>query len=336
MKRLFGFALIALGVFFFVDWASRQPLASTDSGEDYAEECQSEGCSVEEREELHESYESECFEETCSFEEVRETAGRTNSVNAMLTDFQNRGWKVSNCHFWGGCFYSPGNNNASGDNNFIGQCGGSIGQLWNDFDFDKGDWDQGFGYFDACNVNKPLARTFNALNLLDLFGTSMPPGSSNWLPWFYAFASNEIDELDARCGFGNPNGCTTARTWWGAGVNDRTALYWPFFYGLNVPARASTIVHEARHADGRGHNGGSGCPRNGSCDKTWGYWGANTYQVMYLWWLRAQGNLTTPAVRALARTRGNNILANGFNTRPSRAAVFGAGVSNPNANFSIP
>lgn len=336
MQRPLLMLAIAVAVFSFVGWGSRQPLATSGSNEDYHEECQQEGCDTEEREELHEWYESECFEETCSFEEVRETAGRTGSINAMLNDFQGRGWRISGCHFWGGCFYSPANLPGSGDATFASQCTQSaINQFWSDFDFDRGDWDDGFGYHDACNTNKPLARTFTALNLLDLFGTSKPADSDNWLPWFYAFASNEIDELDARCGFGQPGGCRSARTWWGAQDN-KTELYWPFFYGRDVPSRAGIIVHEARHADGRGHDGGGGCPRNASCDTTWGYNGANRYEVLYNWWLRARGNLTTSAIRSLARTRGNAVLAGGFNTRPTRAAVFGAGVSNPTANFSIP
>ncbi len=339
MKNTLSLALIAAPIFLFVRYGAEwsESFSFRERGEDYREECQNEGCDTEEREELHESYESECFEESCDVEEVRETAGAINSINAMWDDFNSRGWTVSGCHRWGGCFYCPGNlgNAASGDSTFGPLCTqSSINQHWADFDFDKGDWDDGFGYDDPCNINQPLARTFNALNLLDFFGTSMPSGSSNWLPWFYAFASSEIDELDARCDFGLCNGCTFARNH--NGVDDWTRLYWPFFYSLNVPGRASTIVHEARHADGLGHNGGSGCPRGASCDTTWGYNGANTFQVLYLWWVRAQGTGLTSAVRALAQARGNTILANGFNTRPTRAAVLGGGVSNPNGFFSIP
>ena len=66
------------------------------------------------------------------------------------------------------CVYQPGNNNDSGDNFYIASVCQQrfIDQFWNHFDFDKGDWDDGFGYDDPCNVNQPLARTFNALYLL--------------------------------------------------------------------------------------------------------------------------------------------------------------------------
>jgi hypothetical protein len=331
---------IAIPIFLLVGLGARQNhvASSSDSGETYLEECQNEGCDVEERRELHASYESECFEETCSYEEVREIAGRRDSINPMMDDFQARGWKVSGCHRWGGCFYSPGNNTTSGDSAFGALCTqASINQHWDDFDFDKGDWDDGFGWDEACNINQPLARTFNALNLLDFFGTSMPAGSSNWLPWFYAYSSDEIDELDAGCDFGQANGCTNARTWTGAQDN-RTELYWPFYYAtvMNVPARASTIVHEARHAGGKSHNC-TGCANGGSCDSSWAYSGANYLQILYLWWVRAQGTGLTTAVRGMAQTRGNVLLGNRFcSGPPTNQQVLGAGAANPNGAFSIP
>ncbi len=338
-RKIIPLLAIALPVILFVLFGSNRSerLLLNDTGEHYSEECQSEGCNTEETEELRESYESECFEENCSFEEVRELAGRTNSVNAMLTDFQNRGWTVSGCHFWGGCTYSPGNNAASGDVTFGAMCTqNSINQHWADFDFDQGDWDEGFGYDDPCNIDLPLGRTFNALNLLDFFGTSMPAGSTNWLPFFYSYASSNTDELDARCGFGQANGCTFATSF--TGVDYTVELYWPFFYRniMNVPGRAGTIVHESRHQGGKGHNCTT-CPNGGSCDTNWGYNGAIRYEIMYLWWLRAQGSGVSPALRASARTRANVLLGNNFcQGNPTRATVFGAGVSNPNGLFQVP
>lgn len=309
----------------------------------YYEECQSEGCDTEETEELHESYESECFEENCDIEEVREIAGRRGSINAMINDFQARGWAFNACDRVGPCTASPGNNTTSRDVFYGALCTqASINQHWSDFDFDKGDWDGGFGYNDPCNINLPLGRTFNALNLLDFYGTSKPAGSSNWLPWFYSFASNAIDELDGRCGSGCPGACAGCGSFTNAinfrGLDDRTELYWPFFYAQNVFGRASIIVHEARHADGKGHNGGTTCGNGGSCDTTWAYNGANRYQVLYLWWLRAVGTGMTTAMRNQIQTVGNALLGTGgtFNTPPTNAAVYGAGATNPTALFSIP
>lgn len=340
MKKILLLVTMATLIVLFVRFGANQTelIALHDSGEDYKEECQSEGCDTEEQSEMHGSYESECFEESCHYEEVRETAGSQASINPMMDAFAGHGWKVSNCHRWGGCFYAPGNNVISGDAAFGGLCNqSSINQHWDDFDFDQGDWDNGFGYDQPCNINQPLARTFNALNLLDFFGTSMPSGSSNWLPWFYAYASDETDELDALCDFGQPQGCTFATAFTGLQDN-RTELYWPFYYNtaMNVPSRAATIVHESRHAGGKSHNC-ENCSNGGSCDTNWGYVGANYLEIMYLWWIRAQGTGLTSAVRQMAQTRGNVLLGNRFcSGQPTNLQVFGANAPNPTALFTIP
>ncbi len=311
------------------------------AGADFEEECVEESCDNEESEELHESYESECFEENCNVEEVREIAGRRGNINAMLNDFQRRGFRVNACHRVGPCTPSPGDNNLSFDNFFDGFCSqSSIDQHWDDFDMEKSDWDGGFGFFAPCDQNLPLGRTFNALNLLDFFGTSKRSGSDNFLPFFYDYAAG-TDELLGRCGSGCPGPCPgcgrqTFATHFG-GIDEYIELYWPFFYNQNVFQRAGTIVHEARHDD-KGHNGGTGCPNGGSCDTTWAYNGANRYEILYLWWLSACAdnvlNATT-GFRNQIVAAGNNLWGR-FNTRPTRAAVFGPGVSNPTGPAVIP
>ncbi|MFN0214188.1 MAG: hypothetical protein ACKVT2_08025 [Saprospiraceae bacterium] len=342
MKNIIRLIAIAIPITLFVYFGANQPqsMSSSDSDEHYKEECQNEGCNGEEIDEMAGSYEGECREESCNFEEVREIAGATNSVNAMLNHMIARGYNISSCHFWGGCVISPGNNTTSGDVTFGALCTqSSINQHWNDFDFDQGDWDDGFGYSDPCNINLPLGRTFNALNLLDFFGTSGPDANGNWLGWFYAYASSQIDELDALCGFGNTSGCSTFATNFSGAQDNRTELYWPFFYHnvMSVPSRAATIVHESRHAGGKGHNCSS-CPNGGSCDTDWAYNGAIRYEVMYCWWLRSNGTGVTTALRQLARARGNTALGNNFcNGNPTRAQVFApTAVSNPNGAFQIP
>lgn len=175
------------------------------------------------------------------------------------------------------CKYQPENNNDSGDNFYISSaCNQTyINQFWNHFDFDKGDWDEGFGYEAACDVNRPLARTFNSLYLLaysaEDYAKSTSDFSGNALRWGYPYAATHIDELDGRCGSGDKNSGARATTYTGAFADDRTVLKWPFFYGEVVVERAGTILHESRHAAGKSHNGGSGCPRKGSCDTNWAY-----------------------------------------------------------------
>ena len=327
---------IAAVVFVAVRAASVPRPVQPDQGESYAEECQSEGCDGEEVNELYATYQEECLNEGCDIEEVAETAGGHNSVNAMLDEFQRRGLRISACTF-NPLRPPPGlNNAATGDATFIGSwCNQpKVDDMWHDFDFDRENWDDGFGYHDACNLNLPLARTFNALSLLSLFGQSKPERSSDWLPWFYAYASNEIDELDGLCGTGDVNG-KRATTDWGPIIDNKTELYWAFFYGLDVGSRASTIVHEARHASWKGHDGDS-CPRNASCDESWHTWGANTYQVMYLWWLRARGSAATSTFTGLVQARANGILSSAFDQRPTNGDVFGAGTPAAGSPFAIP
>src|SRR5512146_2656748 len=191
-----------------------------------------------------------------------------------------------------------------------------INAVWGHFGFDKGDWDDGFGYEDPCNDNKPLARTFNALWLLAFsaedYATGASDFSGNALRWGYPYSASKIDELDGRCGSGQWNSGARATTYWGPVVDDRTVLKWPFFYGENVVQRAGTIVHEARHADGKGHNGGNKCPRGSSCDSSWTYFGSNTYQALYLWWFYVDGTRTTTAIRNRARIEGQSIIDRGF------------------------
>jgi hypothetical protein len=220
------------------------------------------------------------------------------------------------------CYYQPGNNNDSGDSFYVNYtCNQAmIDQFWDHFDFDKGDWDDGFGWEAACDINRPLARTFNALYLLAYsaqdYATNTGDFSGNALRWGYPYAASKIDELDGRCGSGNKNSGARATTQWGVLVDNYTQLKWPFFYGENVVQRAGTVVHEARHADWVGHNGGTGCPRAASCDTSWGYQGANMYQVLYLWWFHVDGTRTTSGMRNYAKTEGQNIIDTGFNTNP--------------------
>jgi hypothetical protein len=219
------------------------------------------------------------------------------------------------------CYYKSVDNNALGDNFYKAKICQQwlVNKWWEDFSFDKDDWDDGFGFDDPCNIAQPLARTFNALYLL-LFSVSNPALSRNdrngsFLRWAYNYSADGIDELDGRCG--DDDGIR-ATTWWGGWifVDYRTELYWPFFYDENVVERAGTIVHEARHAYGKGHDGGEGCKSGVSCDLRWESYGANYYHVMYLAWFRAAAVNTTSAMKDRARDGANYRLVNHFNIYP--------------------
>jgi hypothetical protein len=176
--------------------------------------------------------------------------------------------------------------------------------VWDAYDFDKEDWDQGFGYWQACDLTRPLARTFNALWCLEFSAPDFENESYDApiLNWAGRFARENIDELDGRCAGTNPN--AIAHTQWGAG-DEYTELYMGFFFGSTVSMRASTIIHEARHADWVGHD------EDGN-DSSWGYNGAWRFQVSWLaWFIKGCQNSST-AMKVAARQRANAILNRNF------------------------
>lgn len=182
-----------------------------------------------------------------------------------------------------------------------------IDWAWQVFDFDRGDWDQGFGYDDVCNNRLPLSRALSGIWCLTYSSPNFPRESydSNILEWGCRFARNNIDELDARCGSGG----SFARTQWGPIVDNWTQLFLPFFYDQGVSRRAGTLLHEARHADGKGHD-------RGNNDSSWEYNGAWRWHVAWLAWFAAEGRHTSAAMRTQARQRANNILNSNFDTHP--------------------
>ena len=131
------------------------------------------------------------------------------------------------------------------------------------------------------------------------------------------FQGSQIDTLRARVGDGSAN--AAADKWPNVG---RVTLFNPFFT-MDVAQRAGTLYHEARHADGCGHNAGKNCGRKTSCDKSWDNGcpaagndaGANRYHVTFL---RAYyvSTRSTFAMRSLALTRANDMLADAFRDNP--------------------
>ncbi len=218
------------------------------------------------------------------------------------------------------CGATVGDDNASGDTYFAARWAcrqDYVNFFWTAYHFDQQDWDEGFGFENVCDVNLPLARTFNALYALHyaVANPATQPGdfSGNILRWGGNYARTHIDELDGRCQGDN----ALAFTMWGPIIDNYTELYAPFFYGTSVVERASTILHESRHADGWLHDApDSSCLRHASCDSSWNYDGANRWQVTWLWWYRNEATDTTPAMKARAKDRGNDVILNGFAANP--------------------
>lgn len=213
------------------------------------------------------------------------------------------------------------NKNTSGDNLYGSRICWQpfVSWAWKAHGFRKSYWDGGFGYYDACNTDKPLARTFNAIWLLNYSAQDYwnEQWSNNILHWGRRYVRQQIDDLRSLCG----DGSAIARATHGWFVDDRVELYLGFFYSKNVPGRAETLIHESRHMGGKGHNAkfpsGSvfGAGKSGA-DSSWGYNGAWMYGALYLWWFYADGRRTTAALRQLARQRANLVIDNAFATHP--------------------
>ncbi len=191
-----------------------------------------------------------------------------------------------------------------------------VDMWWDHFDMRESDWDAGFGYYDVCNMDLPLARTFAAMYLLTYsaqdYARNTGDYSGNALRWAYPYTATNAGRTSALCF--KPGSSVGQWAAWAYG--SRIELYMPFFYNFDVASRAGTLLHEARHNGGKSHNGGSSCPRGASCDTNWAYEGANMYEVLYLWWFGVDGTRTTSAIRNMGLNRARAVHNNAFNTNP--------------------
>jgi hypothetical protein len=140
---------------------------------------------------------------------------------------------------------------------------------------------------DQCNTDKPMARLYTGL--IALTQTSPNPAwpntadrSGNILRWGAGWAWDVIDDLLASCGEGKSAVATcTCRDFLGL-VDFSITLWVPqFFYDQHVVERASTLMHEARHWNGKPHD-------SGSRDSSFGYGGAWAFEVAWLSWYAAE------------------------------------------------
>ena len=219
------------------------------------------------------------------------------------------------------CTYTVPNKNTSGDNLYGARICWQpfIDWAWKAHGFRKKYWDDGFGYEDACNTNKALARTFSAIWLLNYSAADYwnEQWSNDILHWGRRYVRQKIDDLRSKCG----DGSAYAKSFSGLFVDDRVELYLVFFYSLNVPGRAATLLHEARHQGGKSHNAkfpswSAYGPGKSGADSTWSYNGAWKYDALYLWWFYAAGARTTSALRQSAKQRAQFIIDNAFATHP--------------------
>lgn len=290
------------------------------------------------------------------------------------------------------CTYQVPDKNISGDNLYADKICNQpfVDWAWYNYNFDYDFWQNGWGYDDCCNSDKPLARTFNAIWALN-YSSKDPWDESydydNMLYWGGRFVREQIEnyKLRAKCGDGSiatvfGAGCIGYRetvkwdctkykterykdcsdwhwlfgwicyawTWithkfcvaWGyvsswvctIGVETanvftqikRIELYnTAYFYDIDVIERASTLIHECRHIDGRAHNAdfpswaGSSLAGQSGADESWEYNGAYRWEVAWLAWYWHSANNSTPMLKDRARDTANSILGYAFAERPS-------------------
>ena len=206
--------------------------------------------------------------------------------------------------------------------------------VWWAYNFHVGNWNDGRGFENFCDLTKFLGRTYTGLYVLNW---SSPTPAPNWsdlsgspLRWAGNYAHLAMDELDGECYWDSG---ANAHTVYGPFIDNYTDVYKGFVYGQGVSTRASVILHESRHADWISHDGndadifwspgGFYCPAGGtSCDEvfTWNDGSqarANSYEVWFLndFWWNAVG--TTLWHQVMAQDRGNWVLANRFDSRPT-------------------
>ncbi len=152
--------------------------------------------------------------------------------------------------------------------------------------------DEATGYVDA-----PMARAYNAyanIAYAPVQGIDLDRNHSlddfDYYDTFLAWASAYVRQRTFRvsgsceraCRSVGSSSCTTARTVSGRLRKEYILLYHSFFYDIDSIWRASTVVHEVRHAqDGRLHLGRA-CGRRFSCDRAWSEAGSNTYEMLWL------------------------------------------------------
>ncbi|MBW2629652.1 MAG: hypothetical protein JRE45_18830 [Deltaproteobacteria bacterium] len=158
---------------------------------------------------------------------------------------------------------------------YIGGFGIAQGHDWGDFESSEvATYEQ-----EGSEVDEPLGRTYNGyanLVFANVEGIELDRGRSlddfeyydTFLKWSSAFVSQKTYRVNGSCvrncqTIGSYS-CTIARTVTGPFRNDYIDLYQTFYYDIDAVWRASTIMHEVRHArDQVRHFGGSGCPRAG-------------------------------------------------------------------------
>ncbi len=206
----------------------------------------------------------------------------------------------------------------------------------------RGGWSNEAGFNRATDQWLPLARMYNALFALTYVNPN--PNGPTRVPLAYLDCSNTPRSR----GCGRSRGTRIpkygplvyGRYAWRISIQrgvrpsfeckgDSAAAYnsfgWvnfrhPFVWGgfsrpTTIGERAGIYYHEAVHATGQGHDGGSHCDRKVSCDDRFPSAGANTAEVRFLEEYAYCATGSTKFLRYTALAAANDILRRGFRIR---------------------
>ena len=174
----------------------------------------------------------------------------------------------------------------------------------NNFGMRSKDWKNGWG-FNSCTESSPLKRTLKSLELIKISKNSSL-SNNKIINYMYDRAASYTSRLRPKCSKNATQGAVGS-----------------FFFGtINIYAAGldedlmyltSIITHEARHAI-KSHNAGfdaGECEWGGSCDTTFDYYGANAYELAYLWayGVHSKNSTTYTRDRALQIASRTNLVA---------------------------
>jgi hypothetical protein len=204
-----------------------------------------------------------------------------------------------------------------------------MAEYWVDNGLMVGDWDNGWGYYDWDNADKPLSRVMHAFYALD---KSAPAGhpSGSILSWAYSFfLGNNGDDVVPSC-----STSAYAVQGWNITRGYFIELQYYFFFPVStgsglgavdatVVERAAYLLHESRHVWGCTHTSSS-CPAGGSCDYAWDNGcnslpstaGTNQYHITWLWEFFKHATNTTVTMKHRALQVANADLARRFQKDP--------------------
>jgi len=227
------------------------------------------------------------------------------------------------CSAHGKTFQTPmGSAESRGYSQIPGHCSKLIRNHWGRFGFEKKYWDDGWGYYDACNPDSVLNRTLKALELLKISQNRRYSGRAA-LNYAYGASSHYINHLRVGCAYDKENrvlGVHHKASFWqrlrGKKGSGNITLFQNLFAGTSVDV-AGVIVHEAFHKH-KFHNAGKKCSRKASCDSKWNYGGANTHHVLYHWWYGVASRNSTKFMRQIALDRARSNHDRGFKRNPKK------------------